>query len=165
MLRFQFRTSSFGRDFAGQVPCRHCGSAARRRAGGGRRSPASPASPYAPPMPWPAPGTTSRSKSLPALISASARRSVDSGGTFVSSSPTISSSLPRSRWALSMFEHSAYCGPTGIAHPLLVPRRLVHAVVVAAAAGDGRPCRTPDGRAPRRRRSARRPSRRRCRRG
>ena len=62
---------------------------------------------------WPAPGTTIRSKSLSALINASANRNVDSVGTLSSSSPTISISLPWSRLALSMFEHAAYCGPTG----------------------------------------------------
>ena len=64
-------------------------------------------------MEWPIPGTTTSSKSLFALISASTTRIVDSGGTFVSISPTISSSLPVSRWALSTFEDAAYCGPTG----------------------------------------------------
>jgi hypothetical protein len=39
-------------------------------------------------------------------MSASAKRSVDSGGTLLSNSPTINSSLPRNRRALSMFEHS-----------------------------------------------------------
>ena len=58
---------------------------------------------------------------------------VDSGGTLVSSSPTISISLPRSWWALSMFEDCGVVRADRVAHPLLVPGRLVHPVVVAAA--------------------------------
>ena len=69
--------------------------------------------PYSPPMPWLAFGTTSISKSLPALIKASTSRMVDSGGTFVSISPTIRSSLPRRFFALSIFDDSEYQGPTG----------------------------------------------------
>ncbi len=88
-------------------------------------------------MPWLALGTTSSSKSLPALISASTSRIVDSGGTFVSISPTINSSLPCSRWALSMLETRGIPRADRVAHPLLVPRGLVHAIVVAAA-GRGR---------------------------
>ncbi len=64
-------------------------------------------------MPWLAPGTTTSSKSLSALMSASTSLMVDSGGTFVSISPTIKSSLPFNRWALSIFDEAAYQGPTG----------------------------------------------------
>src|SRR4051812_26482483 len=65
-------------------------------------------SPYAPPMPWSPPGITSKSKSLFALIKASAKRNVDSGGTLWSVSPTMRNNLPFSRYALSMFEHCEY---------------------------------------------------------
>ncbi len=117
------------------LPC--SGPAARCPAGAGRRNLASAACRTAPPLEWPIPGTTSRSKSLSALMSASTTRSVDSGGTFVSISPTISSSLPVSRFALSMFERRGVLRADRVAHPLLVPGGLVHAVVVAAARGHG----------------------------
>ncbi len=89
-------------------------------------------SPYTPPEVWSAPGITSRSNCLFALISAFTTCMVEDGSTFVSSSPTTSSSLPCSLYALSTFDEAAYCGPMRPAHPLLVPPDLVHAIVVAA---------------------------------
>ena len=59
------------------------------------------------------------------------------GSTFVSISPTISSSLPSSWWALSTLDELGVLRADRLAHPLLVPPDLVHAVVVAAAVGDG----------------------------
>ncbi len=65
-------------------------------------------SPYGiPPDPWPPPGTTINSKSLPALMRAFTTCMVDAGSTFRSNSPTVSSSLPVSRWASVTFDCSA----------------------------------------------------------
>src|SRR5580658_38555 len=69
--------------------------------------------PYLPPAPCPPPGTTSRSKSLLALMSRSTTWSVEDGSTFLSISPITSISLPFNRHALSTFDDSEYCGPMG----------------------------------------------------
>ena len=53
------------------------------------------------------PGMSKSSKSRLDLIRASASLSVDSGGTLVSSSPTINRSLPRNLWALVIFDCAA----------------------------------------------------------
>src|SRR5262245_32963065 len=63
--------------------------------------------------PWLAPGIITNSKSFRACTSAFTSRNVDSGGTLLSSSPTTSCNRPCSLAALSIFEHSEYCGPTG----------------------------------------------------
>ena len=82
---------------------------------------------------------TRRTRSpCPALIRALTTCIVEAGSTLWSSSPTVSRSLPRSLWALVTFELAAYSGPTGQPIHGLVPPDLVHAVVVAAAVGDGR---------------------------
>src|SRR5262245_53880020 len=61
----------------------------------------------APPAPWFAPGTTTSSNVLFALISALTTCIVDDGSTLVSSSGTTSISLPLSLDALSTFDEAA----------------------------------------------------------
>ena len=59
---------------------------------------------------------TSRSNGLSCSISWLTTCIVDDGSTLVSISPTISSSAPCSRQALSTLDDSEYCGPIG--HPI-----------------------------------------------
>ena len=67
-----------------------------------------------------------------ALISALTTCIVDDGSTFVSSSPTTSSSLPCSLLRVVHVRRRGVVRADRPAHPLLVPPDLVHAVVVAA---------------------------------
>ena len=105
------------------------------------------------------------SKSLSAWMSALTTCIVEAGSTLCPSRPRSAAACPCSLGALVTLEFARVFRPDGPAHPLLVPPDLVHAVVVAAAVGDGHLVEIAVCQQPPRPRFARPPSRHRCLRG
>ena len=110
--------------------------AARRRADGARRSPAAGAGRRRRRRRGRRPGTTSRSKSLFALISALTTCIVDDGIDVGVELADDQQQLALQPVRVVHVRRRGVLRPDRPAHPLLVPPDLVHPVVVAAAVGD-----------------------------